>query len=622
MLAAALLVPVACSAPAHHRHGLEITITDLPTGATAAVRVSGPGGFRTTVTASKALDVVDGRYRIAANPVRVGATTYYTQGRGVEVSAPGTVVVDYAEQVPDTTKVLPAGDAGLVPGTDPRGATLEFLPGTTGARARPGDVLVIAAGPLTAHTLFRTVVAVTPAAGRVEVAVTPAQLRDAIPRGRLRARLPIDPSASLVLKNSDGTCSAGVSGPTGDFTANAQASITGGVDFDIAWGFITPNYVKLVGEVSEQAGASLTVTAVVSCKVSKDSPGVDGPEFTIDLGPVPIVVTPELVAHAEAKGTVAVTKGYGFTESGSAKAGFTWGTPDGSNQDLHPITGAQAHFSAGPPPEDPTETMYAGAGPQVNFNLDGIDGGPYINFLGGITLTNKATSGGRYRVDVSSSSRLNVGVRLNWGPLNFSVSQPIDLASSTLYTATYGGVATTTAGPSPTATAGPPAGAGCAVDAPAPVALDLATALPGQPLSLVNAAPNQNGVLTQPPTPGQDAPGSAAECQWNGPAVTPSPPYQFPNSVSALLSIVPYSSARVAQAAWQQQAGQPVPGWPDPGVGDAARWDFPGPQDGHADLSVLRGRFVYSVAATASAPVDVVGSALRLASAIAGQLPS
>ena len=624
LVLAVAMIAAACSSGSGARRRdqhLIVTITALPPGAAAAVRVIGAAGFHARLTRTATLSVPAGRYRIEVAGVHVATATYYAQNSLIAASSPGGVTVDYAEQVPDTTKILAAGELGLAPGTNPDGTTITFLAGAAGARVRPGDVLVIPAGPATAHTLFRKVMSVSPTLGRVDVAVTPAELRDAMPRGRLQARLPVDPTTTVRLKNSDGTCRQGLTNPTGLFNADAQVSITGSVDFDIAWGFVTPNYVKLVGQVSEHAGASISATTVLTCKVEKDSAGIDGPKFTIDLGPIPVEVTPELVAHAEAKGTIAATVGYGFSESGSAQAGFAWGTPDGSNQNLHPIVGAEAHFKAGPPPENPNETLFAGVGPQVNFNLDGIDGGPYVNFLGGINITNKQATGGRYQIKVASDARLNVGVRFNWGPLNFNISQPFDLATSTLYTAIWGGGASPT--PTPTGSSNVPRpGRRCIVEAPTPVPLDIAAALPSQRLTLTSASPNQYGPLSQPPAPGHDSPGSAAECEWSGPAVTPSPPYEFPNTIITVVSIVPYMSAAVARAAWQQQAQRPVPGWPNPiGLGDAATWDPPGPEDGHASLSVLNGRFIYTVATTESA-APIAADTIAIARTLLTQLPT
>lgn len=84
---------------------------------------------------------------------------------------------------------------------------------------------------------------------------------------------------------------------------------------------------------------------------------------------------------------------------------------------------------------------------------------------------------------------------------------------------------------------------------------------------------------------------------------------------------MPYASAAVARVAWQRQAEPPVPGWPNPtGLGDAARWDFPGPEDGHASLSVLDGRYIYSVADTESA-ASLAPDAIAIAQTLTTQLP-
>ncbi len=433
MLLSLGLVSAACSGHGGARGNVQLTIriTDLPAGTGGSVLVTGPDAYRARLTRTTTLRVAAGRYRVAASGVRAGADTFYPQDLMMRVMAPGSLLIDYAEQVPPTTKVLDGAHLGLAPGTTADGGVLAFEPGSAGAAVHAGDVIVIGQGRQTPRGLVRRVVSVSERAGEVLVRIAPGGLRDAIPRGSLRVRLPVDPTASLGL--GGGACGSG-----SKFTGSASASVSGWVDFDIAWGFATPNFIKLVGGVNETADASLSVADQGYCKVAKDSEALTLPSFPLPLGPFELTVTPKFVAHGEARGTFTVGPGYGFHESGWAKAGFTWGTPDGSNQDLHPIYGAGASYTATPPTEAAEENLWAGAGPQVDFDIEGFNGGPFVNFLGGMTVDNKQQTDGSYHYSVSGDTKLNVGIRADWGPLQFSVSQPFTLTSRTLFQGDYG----------------------------------------------------------------------------------------------------------------------------------------------------------------------------------------
>jgi hypothetical protein len=158
--------------------------------------------------------------------------------------------------------------------------------------------------------------------------------------------------------------------------------------------------------------------------------------------------------------------------------------------------------------------------------------------------------------------------------------------------------------------------AGCTIETgPAGVpsssrTVDLSSALSsGGALHLVSATPNTYGSLTQVPPSG--ATGSAAECRWVGASVTPSAPYFLPYTVQVTLSVTPFASPDVAKQSWtaeQAQLGQgfvPPAGFPAAwalaGLGDAAAYLGPGPQDETVSLGVLSGTFTFTLDVQANA---------------------
>ena len=137
-------------------------------------------------------------------------------------------------------------------------------------------------------------------------------------------------------------------------------------------------------------------------------------------------------------------------------------------------------------------------------------------------------------------------------------------------------------------------------------AQQLASALHGQPMMLASAAVNTVPAPAPGATgPGSDAPGSAASCQWTGSRVAPVAPYFFKYDIVVTLSVVPYPTPALAQAAYEFQLRQnrrfagsaSIP--PVRGVGEAFLAG-PGPQDGNAVLVVRTDSFVFGVTVTAT----------------------
>ena len=90
--------PTAPTTPANGT--LAIVVSGLPTGANAAVTVTGPGNASQTVTASASLSVAPGSYTVAAAQVTAGTTRFNATVTGspatVASSATSTVTVTYA----------------------------------------------------------------------------------------------------------------------------------------------------------------------------------------------------------------------------------------------------------------------------------------------------------------------------------------------------------------------------------------------------------------------------------------------------------------------------------------------------------------------------------------------
>ena len=439
----------ACGSHSNSQVALRVEITDLSGGTAGNVLVTGMAGYRASVTRTTTLHVRLGRYRLIARAIPSKGFSYYTQDRIVPftVNGPRTVVAAYAEQVPWTTKVLNAAKLGLVSGTMATATTLVFTPGTAGARLRPGDVVVVGSGPQTPEGLIRKVLSVGQVADGILVRVALGNLRDAVPRGSFHIHARVDPTAQASLIN--GPCSRFRHASTfvgADVDASVSAHVVSKIDWDMAWGFLSPNYIKFVASIDAGADLTLDIRASGGCEADADSPSITLPKIPADLGPIPLVVTPKLLAHGELTGTFKQTAAaYAVHLRGSAKAGFTWGTPDGSNRAFRPILSAGAHLNVTNRPQPAVEELYAGAGPQVNFDLDGIDGGPYARLLGGLTVIGTLDSPyGRGTFEGHGSDKIVVGFDLQWAPfISFDVNQSFEFAKHELWNERWTSTTTT-----------------------------------------------------------------------------------------------------------------------------------------------------------------------------------
>lgn len=172
----------------HRPATLTVTVTGLAEGVPADVLLRG-GGVDRHLTGTLTLSVPPGRYVLRGLPVRGTSSDLYPVLGEAVVQAPAggspKAEVEYADEVPHTTKVLDPGSFGLVgAATD---EPLVFAPGSAPARTlAAGDVLVAGIGPATPEGLMRKVTATgRDDRGRVLVSTAPATIRDAMPRGKI-----------------------------------------------------------------------------------------------------------------------------------------------------------------------------------------------------------------------------------------------------------------------------------------------------------------------------------------------------------------------------------------------------------------------------------------------------
>lgn len=166
---------------------LVVAITGLPTGALAAVGVSGPSGFAETISASETfVGLTPGQYTIAASDVAFegidyeatvsgspatvtdGGTTTATVSFAAASTEPGDLVV--------TISGLPGGVNADVDVTGPSGFTAALTASQTFTDVDPGSYTITAASVSDGSDVYAATVstspAIVPAGGSVTVTVT------------------------------------------------------------------------------------------------------------------------------------------------------------------------------------------------------------------------------------------------------------------------------------------------------------------------------------------------------------------------------------------------------------------------------------------------------------------
>jgi uncharacterized repeat protein (TIGR03803 family) len=344
---------------------LTVDVTGLPAGSPAAVTVAGPAGLNVPVSDTRFIDGPEGIYTVTAGGVAIGKTTYYatapTQSVALAKGQSGTVVVNYYNIVPTTTKVLDnEGMAGLQ--KSPDGSTITMSSeSAVAASLQPGDTLASAATSVIPYGLLVKILTVSLAGGTVTATVQPATLEDAFEqatfsiaellnmttmnaqsRARLGARVlsrkdaisaglpvPLDSATDPCAGNPDTIVVPYAQslfskqwGGSGNATGSARLTLD--ATLEICPSFTFTYTINSFSLTSLNATASLGHSAHITLQGSGSISIGDGPVYSstpMEFGPWPVVVggVPLML-------TITATPFVGGTAQGNA--GFTTGVSE------------------------------------------------------------------------------------------------------------------------------------------------------------------------------------------------------------------------------------------------------------------------------------------------------
>jgi len=125
VVALALVITLAGCSSASPKGSLKVTVSGLPAGVDAQVKVTGPGGYAKTVTGTTTLSVAPGTYAVAADPARNGDAVVATLYAGSASPASVTVTAN-ATSSSSASYALRTGSGHLwIPIWTPGGSTNE-----------------------------------------------------------------------------------------------------------------------------------------------------------------------------------------------------------------------------------------------------------------------------------------------------------------------------------------------------------------------------------------------------------------------------------------------------------------------------------------------------------------
>ncbi|MEV4541581.1 fibronectin type III domain-containing protein [Micromonospora echinaurantiaca] len=335
-----------------------------------------------------------------------GATLVYNHAGAthVVIDVVGYFLGDTA--TPSSTRQARPGDVEAVTGTP--GNTRQVVLTPAAAVPEIGEVLAAGVAPATPDGLLVKVVDTgTDAAGNPVLTTEPATLQEAFGAGhfsvsaplsaddvtpagtapggkpaltpeRLQRRLAARESLRAVAQPIDRavSCSGG-----GSVRVVGSVSVSPSVNLSVEWGWFSVKSATFTGTLSQDASLTASAQAASGCNLGP-VPLLPTPvrftPITFSIGPVPVVVTPQLQFYLSANGTVSAQVTAAAIQRASGTLGLSW-----SDAGLRPIAQTSSSFSYTPPTPSASASLRASVGPRLELFLYGL-AGPYLT--AGITV--------------------------------------------------------------------------------------------------------------------------------------------------------------------------------------------------------------------------------------------
>lgn len=264
-------------------------------------------------------------------------------------------------------------------------------PGTAGnvtvhgaTSARAGDFLAIGIGPASPDGFLGLITGVRKARGDTVFSTTPTTLIDAVPQGKIDQQVTQNaPFDSFTPRSTSRPRTLGC-GAQGEVSLTIDPpSLSRSIDFKANWRLIGGlQSASLSATVTLSAGAHAAAAAAVSCALDERSIAeFKGRPVQFQVGPVPVVLTPNAAIFVDASAKADAKISTGLTAAISATSGVQWTKRDG----VSPISRFDKTFNFDPPALEAGGSLSTNLTPKVNVLLYGV-AGPQIAFKAGLDL--------------------------------------------------------------------------------------------------------------------------------------------------------------------------------------------------------------------------------------------
>jgi hypothetical protein len=300
-------------------------------------------------------------------------------------------------KVSKAARVLRPGQVTAVTGAPSGTQTITFARGVRAPAA--GTILVVGVSAVTPDGLLRRVTASAPGSGGTTTVTTvPATLSQAVSNASISVSADLSaadkaPSTAGGARRALSLAQVAPRGPgvassplgqaiSKNFScsASATAALTGSLSISPSFqltaqlGLTGLQSASFTGTVTEDAELSASVSAAASCTLASTpllpKPIVFDP-ITFTIGPIPVVIVPELQFYISASGKVAAQLTATAGQQATATAGLSWAAGT-----LSPVSGISNtfSFSTTPPAQQLTGNLTASAGPDLSLLLYGVAG--------------------------------------------------------------------------------------------------------------------------------------------------------------------------------------------------------------------------------------------------------
>ena len=335
-----------------------------------------------------------GRFALAwAAPARAGRVTVRAvvlSGRGglLGASLSRRVTVSGrkgpAVLVSAKTQVLAASTVTSAPAAGAAG-TLTYSGGNS---VQAGQIIAIGQGAATPDGFLGRVVSFSQSGGVTVVHTVPATLMQAVPTGSFDVTLSQAPEGSSIRRGSRRADSIITCGGSVRASVDAQAQVGVRIDVKGSWSLLGGlQSASLSGGASASASVTATVQGAGECKLSPvQLLNLKGPGGTFFIGPVPFVITSQLLVDLDASATVDAKLQTGISGGYSATAGVGWTKTGG----FYPIDSFGPSFKYTPPALTANADVQASVDPTIQVSLDGA-GHADLNLSAGLDLSADTT---------------------------------------------------------------------------------------------------------------------------------------------------------------------------------------------------------------------------------------